>query len=425
MPDDAVRCWRIRVGPVLGVVVGALLALAFAARLAAATAPQLALESIAEGLVRPIMLTAPPGDSRRFLVERGGRIRVVTSDGHLLPRPFLDIGAEIGGAAADPNRRGLLGLAFAPGFRETGRFYVYQVGPVRADAPLARRLLWRATAQVAEMETDPSDPDLARAEPVRVPLALDLAADAPSGGALAMAADGTLVIGLGGGGVGARGEAASVAGAILAFDPFLGRTRIVARGLEDPRFCAFDRGGAGVLFCADGARRTIDLVVEGRAPPVVESIPVGQGCPAPPPATGCAPIGGYVYRGRALPRLVGHYVFGRADLGAMVASPSDGRGSGWTVAPLPLAGWPADAVLSGLGQDAAGELYVLTVDRRDPDGAGGKTFRIVPLDRGRRAPRRAIRPRAGPATHPSARTRRRRRSRAAPRRGRAGNARRR
>ncbi|WP_258000869.1 hypothetical protein [Janthinobacterium sp. ROICE36] len=57
----------------------------------AATAPlALALQEVASGLSAPIFLTAPPGDSRLFILERPGRIRVV-QNGNLLATPFLDI----------------------------------------------------------------------------------------------------------------------------------------------------------------------------------------------------------------------------------------------------------------------------------------------------------------------------------------------
>ena len=95
-----------------------LLARALAAgKPAAAAQPALVL---AEGLDQPLFLTAPDGDSRLFVVERAGRIRLVEG-GVLLPEPFLDLSAKV-----DTEREGgMTGLAFPPDYAATGHFYVY------------------------------------------------------------------------------------------------------------------------------------------------------------------------------------------------------------------------------------------------------------------------------------------------------------
>src|SRR5690349_23373040 len=59
-----------------------------------------ALQEVAAGLSVPLYLTAPPGDSRLFIVEKGGAIRVV-KDGALLPTPFLDLST---GSPSAPSR---------------------------------------------------------------------------------------------------------------------------------------------------------------------------------------------------------------------------------------------------------------------------------------------------------------------------------
>jgi len=68
----------------------------------------------------PVHVTAPPGDERRvFVVERGGRIMVMR-DGRKLAEPFLDLRAKTSAGG----EQGLLSMAFAPDYAETGRFYV-------------------------------------------------------------------------------------------------------------------------------------------------------------------------------------------------------------------------------------------------------------------------------------------------------------
>src|SRR5512138_3403218 len=70
-----------------------------------------ALQEVAAGLSFPLNLTAPPGDPRLFIVEKGGAIRVV-KDGALLATPFLDLSTRVSGG----DEQGLLGLAFDPGY---------------------------------------------------------------------------------------------------------------------------------------------------------------------------------------------------------------------------------------------------------------------------------------------------------------------
>jgi glucose/arabinose dehydrogenase len=68
----------------------------------------------------PVYVTSPPGDRRRlFVVEQGGRIRVLV-DGHQRSRPFLDISAKV----RSGGEQGLLSMAFAPDYARSGRFYV-------------------------------------------------------------------------------------------------------------------------------------------------------------------------------------------------------------------------------------------------------------------------------------------------------------
>src|SRR5579884_1120789 len=76
----------------------------------------LALEPVASGLSAPLYLTAPPGDTTRlFVVEQGGRVRIV-AHGRLLAAPFLDLTARVSAGG----ERGLLSLAFHPDFAANG-----------------------------------------------------------------------------------------------------------------------------------------------------------------------------------------------------------------------------------------------------------------------------------------------------------------
>src|SRR4051812_49068034 len=73
---------------------------------------------------QPLYVTSPPGDRRRlFVVEQGGRIRIVRG-GRTLAQPFLDLRGQVTAGG----EQGLLGLAFAPDYATSGLFYVYFTG---------------------------------------------------------------------------------------------------------------------------------------------------------------------------------------------------------------------------------------------------------------------------------------------------------
>jgi glucose/arabinose dehydrogenase len=69
---------------------------------------------------QPTYITAPRGDSRRFVVEREGRIRVLKG-GRVLGTPFLDISSRV----TTGGESGLLSMAFARDYRTSHRFWVY------------------------------------------------------------------------------------------------------------------------------------------------------------------------------------------------------------------------------------------------------------------------------------------------------------
>src|SRR4029434_569983 len=88
------------------------------------TALQLSLSPIVtSGLTQPLYLTHA-GDSRIFIVERAGVIRIYQG-GSLLAQPFLDISGLVRDTGTE---EGLLGLAFPPNFGASQRrYYVYYV----------------------------------------------------------------------------------------------------------------------------------------------------------------------------------------------------------------------------------------------------------------------------------------------------------
>src|SRR5687768_2886540 len=88
----------------------------------ARAAPDLKLIQAYSGFAQPVFVTTAPGDSSRlFVVEKAGTIRVIV-DGQVQSTPFLNISSLVKSSGFE---QGLLGLAFAPNYASSGRFFVY------------------------------------------------------------------------------------------------------------------------------------------------------------------------------------------------------------------------------------------------------------------------------------------------------------
>jgi glucose/arabinose dehydrogenase len=347
----------------------------------------LALQQVISGLKFPLYLTAPPGDPRLFVLEKAGRIQLI-KNGALVAEPFLDIRARV---ASEAGEQGLLGLAFPADYATTGRFFVHYNG--RDGLNRVSRL------QVS------ADPDRADPTSESEVLAVSQPGVAHNGGQLLFGADGFLYIGLGDGDDDDHGRGQSRAdllAAILRIDvstspyavpadnPFVGvadaQPEIWSYGLRNPWSFSFDPttgdlyiGDVGEAHweeldyasAAEGAGRGVNYgwsVMEGRhclrrecdqtglVPPVLEY----------PHTEGCSIIGGYVYRGAAIPNLAGTYFYADYCAGWVRSLKMVGG------APTELTEWPElkpGGQITSFGQDAAGELYVVTQQ--------GGVYRIV------------------------------------------------
>ncbi|WP_083748607.1 sorbosone dehydrogenase family protein [Pelomonas sp. KK5] len=111
------------------------------------TVPALAIDAtvVTSGLDVPLMLTAPAGDSRSFIVEKGGLVKVLVG-GVVQPTPFLDLSAQV----ATDGERGLLGLSFDPNYATNGRFYVDYVDKTTLNTVIARYQVASPGASVAD-----------------------------------------------------------------------------------------------------------------------------------------------------------------------------------------------------------------------------------------------------------------------------------
>ena len=83
-------------------------------------------------------------------------------------------------------------------------------------------------------------------------------------------------------------------------------------------------------------------------------------------------VGGFVYRGSAIPRLAGKYVFADLNGAPLRGRPEDRRRSSDCSSPT--------IFIKGFGQDAHGELYVLGSTNIGPSGTGGVILAIRAAD---------------------------------------------
>ena len=244
------------------------------------------LQTVAQGLGSPIQLKeADDGSGRLFIVEQTGQIRIVSSDGTLLDEPFLDVSDRMVELRDNFDERGLLGLAFHPGYQSNGRFYVYYSAPLRGTAPSD----WDNTATISEFQVSSSDANRADPDSERIILQVDEPQFNHAGGTLDFGADGFLYISLGDGGgaddhgmghvsdwyaANEGGNAQNVEenllGKILRIDvdggspygipqsnPFVGRSgldEIFAYGLRNPYRMSFDMGGEFGLLAGDAGQ---------------------------------------------------------------------------------------------------------------------------------------------------------------------------
>jgi glucose/arabinose dehydrogenase len=136
-----------------------------------------------------MLVTAPPGDPRLFVVGQRGAIRIYENE-QLRPRPFLDISADAGGPVVAGGELGLLGLAFHPQYAQNGQFFVWYT-TMQNGSPYADVL--------ARYQVSASDPNLAQATGTIVLSIPDPFAN-HNGGMLEFGADGLLYVGTGDGG---------------------------------------------------------------------------------------------------------------------------------------------------------------------------------------------------------------------------------
>ena len=326
--------------------------------------------------------------SRLFIVEKTGQIKVLDlATGGVLATPFLDVSSQI----LTDGERGLLGLAFDPGFASNGFLYVNLIN-LSGDTEIRRY----------HVSSNPNVADPASVTPI---ITVDqTAASNHKAGWLGFGPDGDLYIATGDGGStpGSAQNLDSLLGKILRIDvhgdgfpgdparnyavpadnPFVGvpgADEIFALGLRNPWRGSFDRG-LGDFYIADVGQAQWEEINIGQKGanygwPTFEG-PPGSSPPTVGPihfydhSVGQSITGGYVYRGEA-EALQGQYFF--ADFVQGKVFTLRFNGTAWVAADRTaqiVTDFGAINNPSSFGEDAQGNLYITDFD--------GEIFRLTP-----------------------------------------------
>jgi uncharacterized repeat protein (TIGR03806 family) len=348
---------------------------------------------------KPVLIVPAMGTDRLFVGQLGGKVVSFPNDPACAKADLaIDLAARPAGCVA------LYGLAFHPRYDENRHVYLCYV--TRNDIPDGTR--------VSRFTADRSDPP--RIDPASERVLLTFPSGGHNGGCLAFGPDGFLYISTGDAEVPSPPDprdtgqdVSDLLSSILRIDvdheekekekekgrayrvppdnPFVNlpgaRPEIWAYGFRNPWRMSFDRVG-GDLWVGDVGWELWELVdrverggnygwsvVEGRQP----VHPEGRRGPTPilphththPHSEAASITGGYVYRGKRLPDLVGDYVYGDFQSGKVWGLRHDGQK---VVGVRVLADTPLQLV--SFGEDNAGELYLVDHERSQ------QVHRLVP-----------------------------------------------
>ena len=250
------------------------------------------LEKVVSGVNTPLVMVQPPGDSRMFVVEQNGRIKII-ENGKLNPTPFLDIRSKIPALHHDFDERGLLGLAFHPKFKENGKVYVAYSAHLDYQADLGQMLWYSHSNVVEEYTVSTKDKNSLDPSTARRITSLSWPQFNHNGHWIGFGPDGMLYVSTGDGGyaddwgighnkaTGNGQDLTTNLGKILRIDvdkrtdgkaygiptdnPFVGRkdanAEIFAYGMRNPWRCSFDmESKTAELYCGDVQQNSYEAV---------------------------------------------------------------------------------------------------------------------------------------------------------------------
>jgi glucose/arabinose dehydrogenase len=345
------------------------------------------LQSFATGFTSPVEITHPVNDTRLFVVQQGGVIKIVNPDGTVNATPFLTLTSA---TISSGGERGLLGLAFHPNYATNGYFYVNYTNT-------------SGNTVVARYTVSSTDANVADASSSSIVLTVNQPFSNHNGGTIKFGQDGYLYIGMGdGGGAGDTGNRAQNInenlGKMLRIDvdsaspygipptnPYVGTAgndEIWSIGMRNPWKFSFNRLN-GDLWIADVGQSAAEEINKISSP-LTPGLNFGWRCyegntaydtssgTCPSYAATVAPVtqyghngvrcsitGGYYYTGTAYPNFANNYFFADYCSGEIGMLSTAG-----TIT------WAYDApnVITTFGEDKDGELYV---------AMGGTVYKII------------------------------------------------
>ena len=331
------------------------------------------LASFATGFTNPIEITHPNNDSRLFIVEQGGKIKILNSDGTTNATPYLTLTTS---TISTGGERGLLGLAFHPNYDSNGYFYVNYTNTV------GNTVIARYSVSV--------DPNVADSSTGTILLTINQPFANHNGGCIKFGLDGYLYIGMGdGGSSGDPGKRAQnpneLLGKMLRIDvdsdspygipptnPYAGsltvRNEIWAIGLRNPWKFSFDSVNNNLWIADVGQNQNEEInkvsstasglnygwnCYEGNSVysscstlPITYTFPIAQYSHS----SGCSITGGYVYNGSLYPNFQGNYFF--ADYcSSKIGIVNSLNEINWSTA-------FTGSRFTSFGEDSNGEIYI-------------------------------------------------------------------
>lgn len=353
----------------------------------------IAIQSFATGFSSPVTIAHPNNDSRLFVVQQRGLIRILNSNGTVNATPFLNL---TGTVSTSGSERGLLGLAFHPNYATNGLFYVNYTRASDGFTIIARYSV-------------SADPQLANTSGTTL-MVINQPASNHNGGCLQFGSDGFLYIGMGDGG-GANDTSGYAQNLDLAFAPVVGnpsrvylgkmlrinvdtnapglnygfpstnpfitqpgKEEIWARGLRNPWKFTFNRLN-GDLWIGDVGQNEVEEINKIASPLPNTGLNFGwrcyegttafntSGCDAIGTMTmpltqythsgtgGCSITGGYFYTGSLYPNFQNKYFFADYCLNRIGYSNAAG-------AITYAANFTGSNNFTTFGEDLNGELYI-------------------------------------------------------------------
>lgn len=348
-----------------------------------------ALQSFATGFSSPTEIAHPAGDSRLFVVQQGGSIKILNSNGTVNATSFLSLPNTV---ILSGGERGLLGLAFHPNYATNGYFYINYT---RAGD---------GATVIARYSVSTTDANVANATSGTILMTIAQPANNHNGGTIKFGPDGFLYIGMGDGGF--QGDPDNRAqnindnlGKILRIDvdsaspygipptnPYVGiagNDEIWSIGMRNPWKFSFNRVN-GDLWVADVGQSAAEEINKITSP-----LPAGLNfgwrcyegnlvynstsgtCPAyaatvaPVTQYGhtgnrCSITGGYAYTGSIYPNFANKYFFAdycTAEIGYLTGTSSTIT---WALNPA--------GSITTFGEDLNGELFA---------AVGGTIYKII------------------------------------------------